>query len=389
MRISIIDPSLFTIPYDRELIGGLTEGGHIVRLHGRPVTAEDNDTGNVALTADFYRASASNAFTVLPRPIRQGIKGIDHYVSLLRLAARFRAEPPDIIHFQWLPLPLVDQRFLARFRDIAPLVLTVHDTTPNNGDPGTIRAHGFHKCLEAFDQLIVHTEQGRRRLVARGIPEAKITVLPLGLTESLPQSRPVQMDGPLTLLMFGKIKPYKGLDVLIEAFALLSPETRAQASMRVVGKSYMPLEPLQALAKARGVADKLVIDERFVPDSDVNEVFTSCTIAVFPYRDIEASAVLPIAFANSCPIVASALGSFSEQIEDGVQGLLVPPGDSAALAAALTRMIGDRAFAVRCGEQSRLVAESTTDWPEVGRRTTQIYDEARRLFESRRRKSAA
>lgn len=384
----MIDPSLFTIPYDRELIGGLTEGGHVVRLHGRPVTAEDNDTGNITLIADFYRASASGVFAALPRPIRQGIKGVDHYISLRRLASRFGTQPPDIIHFQWLPLPVVDQRLLPRFRDIAPLVLTVHDTTPNNGDPGTIRAHGFQKCLGAFDQLIVHTEQGRRRLMAQDISEAKITVLPLRLTESLPQPRPVQMDGPLTLLMFGKIKPYKGVDVLIEAFALLSPEIRAQAVMRVVGKSYMPLGPLQALAEARGVADKLVWDERFVPDSAVNEVFAARTVAVFPYRDIEASGVLPIAFANGCPIIASALGSFAEQIEDGVQGLLVPPNDSAALAAALTRMIGDRAFAVRCGEQSRRVAEATTDWPEVARRTTRVYDEARRLFERRHQAAA-
>ena len=377
MLISILDPSLFTVPYDCKLFGALSAAGHTVRLHGRPMNAEDNDTGGVEIIPDFYRVATLGAVAALPKPIRLGIKGVDHFASMTRLASQFRAQRPDIIHFQWLPLPIVDGRFLARLRDVAPLVLTVHDTTPYNGDPGAVRARGFAECLHAFDQLIAHTQQGRQRLLAQGVPDAKISVLPLGLMESLPPAPPIEMTGPLTLLMFGKIKPYKGVDVLIEAFAMLPAELREQARLRVIGKAYLPLEPLRALAQARGIADKLSLEERFVPDTEVNSLFSPGVVAVFPYRDIEASAVLPFALANCCPIVASALGDFAERIEDGVQGLLVPPDDTSALTAALARMIGDRGFAAECGRNARLLAEATPDWTEIGRQTLEVYDRAR------------
>ena len=377
MHISIIDPSLFTVPYDCKLSGALSAAGHIVRLHGRPMNAEDNDTGGIQIIPDFYRVATMGAVAALPKPIRLGIKGIDHFASMTRLASQFKAQRPDIIHFQWLPLPIVDRRFLKRLRDIAPLILTVHDTTPYNGDPGAVRARGFAECLHAFDHLITHTQQGRHRLLAKGIPDAAISVLPHGLIDSLPPAPPIQQTGRLTLLMFGKIKPYKGVDVLIEAFAMLPAELREQATLRVIGKAYLPLEPLRALAQARGVADSLLFEERFVPDIEVNALFSPGVVAVFPYRDIEASGVLTFALANCCPIVASAIGDFAERIEDGVQGLLVPPDDKPALAAALARMIGNRDFATECGRNARLLAEATPDWTEIGSQTLEVYDRAR------------
>jgi len=384
MFVSMIDPSLFTIPYDRELIGGLAAAGHSVRLHGRPVGGEDNDARGIDLTPDFYRLATLKIVAALPAPLRLGIKGLDHIVSMLRLRSRFRARRPDIIHFQWLPLPLVDRRFLASLRDIAPLVMTVHDTNPYNGDPGTIRSHGFARCLNGFDQLIVHNQQSRRRILALGIPDSRISVIPLGLSEDLPPAPAVRMDGRLTFLMFGKIKPYKGIDVLIKAFALLPPELRAQATVRVVGKPYMPVAPLQALARESGVADSVLIEQRFVPDSEVNPLFSPAVIATFPYRDIDASAVLSFALANCCPVIASALGDFAERIEDGAQGLLVPPGDAAALAAAMGRMISDRAFAAECGRRARQLAEGTPSWDNIAQQTVTAYEKARAHSAARR-----
>ena len=385
----MVDPSLFTVPYDRALMLALSRAGHGVRLHGRHPGPEDNATHGIDIAGDFYRLSSSAAVARLPNRIRLPVKGVDHAASMLALRRRLRAHRPDILHFQWLPLPFVDRHLLAGLGRIAPLVLTVHDTNPFNGDPSAaLQARGFARCLPLFDHLIVHTRQGRDRLLDLGLDAARVSVLPHGLIEDIPNSLTSDMptldvptlDVPgseVTFLLFGKLKPYKGLDVLVEAFALLPASLRAQARLRIVGKAYMPIEPIEALARTRGIADRLRIEQRFVADDAVSTLFGRDVVAVFPYREIEASGVLSYALANGRPVIASALGGFADVIEDGVQGLLVPPGDAGALSRGMGRMVADRAFASRCGAQARSLAEAVPDWDTIARQTVAVYAAAR------------
>ena len=124
MRVAMIDPSLFTLPYDRALVDGLTLAGHEVTLFGRRPGPDDNSAGGVTLVNAFYRLSSRRPLAALPSKLRLGVKGLDHFWSMWRLIRVLHRARPDIIHFQWLPLPLVDRQMLARLRRIAPLVLT-------------------------------------------------------------------------------------------------------------------------------------------------------------------------------------------------------------------------------------------------------------------------
>jgi glycosyltransferase involved in cell wall biosynthesis len=377
MRIAMVDPSLFTLPYDSALAEGLEAEGHQVVLHGRAPGPDDNDAGRVRLDPSFYRLAGSRVAARLPRALRLGLKGVDHAWSMRRLLARLRRERPDVIHFQWLPLPLVDRRFLAGFRAVAPLVLTVHDTDPFNGDPAAgVQRLGARRALDGFDRLIVHTEQGRARMVADAALRDRVALLPHGLLNQ-PGGALAEdpMTGPLTILLFGKVKPYKGADVLIEAVARMPPAARAQCRVRIVGKPYMDLAPLEALARTRGVADCVAFDPRFTADDEIPALFGPGVVAVFPYREIEASGVLSLAIAHGRPIVASRLGGFAEAIEDGVHGSLVPPGDAAALAAALTRLVEDRGFAAACAARVRALAGQVPGWREIARQTVAVYAE--------------
>ena len=158
MRVALIDPSLFTVPYDRELASGLARVGHQVTLYGRARRKLDETLGTVTLAPIFYRLAESRVGLGLPSAARLALKGLDHGWSMLRLLRLLRREPPDVIHFQWLPLPLLDAGLLRQFRRIAPVVLTVHDTDPFNGAASAgIQRRGIQSCLQAVDRLIVHT----------------------------------------------------------------------------------------------------------------------------------------------------------------------------------------------------------------------------------------
>ena len=375
MRVALIDPSLFTLPYDAALAAGLQAEGHDVTLYGRAPGPDDNSAGDAPLAPIFYRMVGSRFGAALPKAARLGLKGVDHVRSMQRLRQCLGAYQPDVIHFQWLPLPMVDRHFLSGLRRLAPLVLTVHDTNPFNGNPASaLQRVGGGAAFARFDRLIVHTEQGRGRMLEQGYAAERIAIMPHGLLGETPPPSPADpMQGELTFLLFGKIKPYKGVDLLIEAFARLPAALRAQARLRVVGKPYMDMAPLSALAAERGVADRLTLETRFVSDGEVGSLFGQGVIAAFPYREIEASGVLSLAIAHGRPILASRLGGFAENIADGVHGLLTPPEDVGALAAAMARLIEDRGFASACAGHVRALAGSVPGWGEIARRTGALY----------------
>ncbi|MGI4955013.1 MAG: glycosyltransferase [Janthinobacterium lividum] len=378
MRVALIDPSLFTLPYDRRLAQGLEQEGHQVTLYSRRPGADDNESGDVTLVSAFYRVAGHPAVSRLPGPVRLGLKGLDHWVSMVRLRRILVREAPDVIHFQWLPLPVLDLRFLAGLHAIAPLVLTLHDTQPFNGNPSArLQRIGVEDAIERFDRVIVHTEQGRERMVSLGLAADTVACLPHGLLEDVVPAPADPMDSPVTFLLIGKIKPYKGLDVLLEAFARLPAAQRTQARLRVVGKPYMDMAPLLTRAEALGISDRLEFDGRFVADAAFAELMAvPGTVAVFPYREIEASGVLGLAVGSGRPILASALGSFSETLVDGLHGRLLPPGDVDALAAGMREMIEDRGFASRCAAAVQALAGRVAGWNEIARSTVQVYEAA-------------
>jgi glycosyltransferase involved in cell wall biosynthesis len=102
-------------------------------------------------------------------------------------------------------------------------------------------------------------------------------------------------------------------------------------------------------------------------------LFAPGSVAVFPYREIEASGVLSLAIAHARPIIASRLGMFAEALTDGVHGRLVAPGDIAALTAAMAGMIEDRDFTLAAGRAVARLARDVPDWVEIGRRTARLY----------------
>ncbi|MBV9654970.1 MAG: glycosyltransferase family 4 protein [Acetobacteraceae bacterium] len=376
MRIALIDPSLFTLPYDAALAAGLDARGHQVVLYGRTPDPGETPPPGLQLVPGFYRVAERRPVRALPRTLRLGVKGADHLASMLWLRRAVRAWRPDVLHFQWLPLPVIDRRFLPGLRRLAPLVLTVHDTDPFNGDPSAaLQGIGATGAFGAFDRLIVHTASGRERLIAGGADPARVTVMPHGpLGTPVPAPAPDAMDGDVTFLLFGKIKPYKGADLLIEAFARVAEPLRRRARLRIVGKPYMDIQPLRTLAAAHGVDPGL--EPRFVADPEIPALFGPGTVAVFPYREIEASGVLTLALSHGRPVIASRIGGFAETLTDGVHGALIATGDAPALAAAMTRLLTDRAWTAACARNAAALAAAVPDWPTIADSTVALYKAA-------------
>ncbi len=379
MKVVVVDPWHFTPPYDRELCRGLSRIGHHVafvssdRCETAPDMADDERSSVKALPL------FSTPATWLPRSFELITKGLQHIRGMARLYSQLRAQKPDVIHFQWLSLPLVDAFFLALFRRIAPVVLTVHDSNPYNGaGPWLLRAGNaiaMHRC----DHFIVHNKVSEQRLKEQGLAADRIHKIAHGLLDHIAADndpKPVRKDRRVHFLQFGKLKEYKGADILLTALASLNPETRQECRVSIVGRPYIDVQPLIDLVDENGLEDVADLRFDFISDDEMVALFDETDFLVFPYREIDTSGVLMVAVARGIPVVASNIGCFAEMLTDGDEGVLVPPGDPKMLADAMAALISEPERRAIMAEKMESMRERVPSWDAIAKATTIVYERA-------------
>lgn len=378
MRIALIDPSLFTWPYDSALALALQDAGHTVRIFGKRPKAADTGPALSLLDPHFY-GELEPLVDRVPHPLFLGLKGMSHSVHMARLLRELRAFRPDIIHFQWAPLPAVDRLYLPALRRIAKTVLTVHDSAPFNGNPRSkLQAAGAISIMKSFDRLIVHTDAAAQRLLGYGVAAGSVRRIPHGpLDGSTPAAvaRANKPEGsPVTVLLFGRIKHYKGTDVLLRAAAAMRRDLLARTRIRIIGQPFMDLAPLHALIESAGIGEFVHIEPRFVSDEEVSALLGAADIVALPYREIDASGVLMTAISAGVPIVATRVGLFAELLQDGVHGRLIDVEDHVGLAKALEALVESSQLREQMGQQIRALRDALPTWSNIAAQTTELYE---------------
>jgi len=306
--------------------------------------------------------------------------------NLWRLRRLVRRIEPDLIHFQTLFSPRRDALFLSWATAGRPWILTVHNVLPH--DEWERQARGLPAALRRLyhraGRLIVLAQHCKGQLVNDlALPADRIAVIPHGCYQFVPpvEGSASQAKEHLGLsprdeviLCFGALRPYKGIEVLIDAFAQLH-ERRPEARLLLVG---LPMGQTGAyyhrLLEARQLTSVSVLIARYVPLEEVPRYFGAADVAVFPYLAISQSAALLLAYAYAKPVVATRVGAFPETVADGENGVLVPPRDAAALAAALESILAKpEAERARMGARSEQLARERYDWGDIARQTTQVY----------------
>jgi glycosyltransferase involved in cell wall biosynthesis len=363
MRAHVVDPSAFTPPYDHALCAALVRAGVRAELITSAFAyGAAPDPNGYARRELFYRHAPGAAGSRL----RRVAKLLEHAPDMLRY--RRQATQADVVHFQWLDVPWLDGALLPD----RPTVLTAHDLLPR--EPRTGQVWAQRRLFEAVDALVVHSHYGRGQLVDRlGVPAAKVHVIHHGSFEHLTRQAgelplPSELDtveAPV-VLFFGLLRPYKGIEVLLEAWRGIT-----DAELWIVGRPRMPLAPLRARA---GAAVRFV--PRFVSDAELPAYFRRAAIVVLPYSRTERfdqSGVLATALAFGKPLVVSDVGGFGEVAQTGA-ALLVPPDDPDALRDVLTRLLGDPAARERLAQSAGRAAAGPYSWDEAAYRTRSLYE---------------
>lgn len=362
MRIVVVDPSLFTIPYDTNLCGGIAQGGHDVTLYGRELRPGERLWGSgYALEPYFFRYSERNKSGFVPAT---WLKAGEYAFDALRFIRTIRNLRPDVVHFQWLPAPSIDRYVISALKKLGiRLVFTVHDTNPFNDAPSSRgQVFGWRRVLDDFDALVVHTASSKQILEHCGV-RPPVAIVPHGLLSfgSAPDLRPTD-----NIFFFGAIKPYKGLEVLLEAFDMM----QRPANLQIVGKP-RDAAPWRAAVSRLKKHNRVTFEPRWFDDAEIPRLMAGAALVVFPYHRIDGSGALLTALAYEKPFVATKVGMFAE-LAGNNSPALVAPGDASGLASKLDEALSDlgpfRSISAR-------IKAAVPSWVEIGRRTIELYEQ--------------
>ena len=176
--------------------------------------------------------------------------------------------------------------------------------------------------------------------------------------------------GPLMIFACRQLFPRKGIRFLIEAAAKLTPRF-PELRVVVAGDGFERPELIR-LAETLGISDRVTF-LGWVPNSDLPPYYRGAAISVIP--SLEEGFGIPAAEAMGCetPVVASDAGGLPEVVEHGVTGLIVPRGDSAALADAMGTLLADPARRAEMGRAGRARALRLFDWDRTAEQFERIY----------------
>ena len=245
----------------------------------------------------------------------------------------------------------------------AKYLLTVHDATRHPGEDQPLRQWLLRRDIAASDGALVLTESVRESLIAHhGYPRERTFLSRLGTFayHQRNEARALPVSRPPRLLFFGRILPYKGLGLLLEAFQQLEEEFPG-ISLEIWGTG-----DLTPYAGRLSALKNVKVENRWIRENEIADIFANTDLAVLPYVEASQSAVVPVAFASAMPCIATPIPGLSEQITDAVSGLIAPGMNAVDLASAIRRALRDDAVYRRLSDGALHAARTTLDWQSIG-----------------------
>ena len=267
-------------------------------------------------------------------------------LSWLRTARSIAQSDPDLIVFNWwhpffgLCYGAIVQLLPRALR--GRVCFLCHNVLPHERTLLERLLSAF--ALRHVKHFIVHSEEDKQKLLglkpdahalrnchpvfAQFSDSAALDKAAARARLKLPPNRKV-------VLFFGLIRPYKGLQFLIEAMPHVLRDI--DCSLLVAGEFYDDKRKYTALIEKHSLGERVRIEDAYIPNEDVHLYFAAADVVVLPYIEASQSGIVPIAYSFNTPVISTRVGGLPEAVLEGKTGLLVDPGDPGALAQAIVR----------------------------------------------------
>ena len=268
--------------------------------------------------------------------------------------------------------------WLAHYSGI-PIVATLHDTKIHPGYSGFVKPHTAwlnFKTLELCSQIIVHGQRMADDLInVYGFNRKRINIIPHGNYDIYLHANGVSGNVALIpgqVLLFGRMRKYKGLETLVKAVPLIA---RKVPNVKVVLAGRGP--ELDKLEPKLRFSPFFKIFNRKIPSYEVFELFCKSVLIVLPYTEASQSGPLHLAYTFGRPIVATRVGAIPESLKDSCEGFLVPPNNPGELADAIIEILSNPDMARKFGHAGRIKADTILNWAgDISKKTRIVYEKA-------------
>lgn len=194
-------------------------------------------------------------------------------------------------------------------------------------------------ALSHADRFVVHTSADRMNLLER-FPGVRIDVYPHPVYEQFPDATEAfPRRAKLELLFFGLVRPYKGLDILLEAMRQLGSE---DVFLSIVGEFWEGEEWALGFVERHGLQDRIEMVSRYVSDQEAANYFQRSDVVVLPYRSATGSGVVPLAYRYGKPVIVTRVGGLPDVVDEGRTGRVIDPDSPGQLANAIREMLSGR-----------------------------------------------
>ncbi len=341
--------ALLTAGKDQHYALGLLGALQVKPVHIEFIGSDVMATSEVVRTGhiDFYNLVGNqDSDTSISQKV---LRVLQYYARLIIYAARTDAK---LFHILWFrKFPYIERTLLNVYLKTLgkKIVFTAHnvDDQERNGKTNLFNKISLMFLYNIVDNILVHTPKMKLELIEEfGIAKEKITVVPHGINDVIPEARVTRLEAKQQLgyspnekilLFFGNIAPYKGLEDLIRALAELIDEDdrfRLVIAGPVKDKDCEGYwQELEKIIKDLRLSDYVRKEVRFIPDEDVGVFFKASDVSVLPYKRIYQSGVLLLSYRQGLPVIAADVGSLREDIVEGQTGLILRAGNPADLTA--------------------------------------------------------
>jgi len=273
---------------------------------------------------------------------------------------------PDVIHItDSYAIYVLHQSWLKKYR----IIFTQHDPVSHPGDVFRFSSRIIHRTQQKLaNQIVVHGEFLKQTLItASQTNPQKISIIPHGDYSFFQQwQQPDVKPVPHSVLFFGRIVDYKGLDTLLDSIIQLQA-SRPVTLILAGGGDLTPYRSQLAQIK-----QKIIVNTN-IPDQDVIKYFQMATIVALPYREASQSGIISIALPAGKPIVATKVGALTEILEHSHNSLLVAPNDPDSLAQAIHQLLSDQSLRQLLVAGGYQTVKNKIAWSEVAKQYENVY----------------
>lgn len=313
-----------------------------------------------------------------------------YYAKLIRYAATAK---PKIFHILWNnKFETLDRTFLMLYYKLLgkSIVLTAHNVNKGRRDSKDTPLNRLTLRIQyrLADHIFVHTEKMKHELIEDfGAQEARVSIIPFGINNAVPntclsQSEAKQRlgiyDDKKTILFFGRITPYKGLEYLINALqqALARREDyRLIVAGRPENDCQVYWNAMQERIREDVRSGRILLRAYHIPDNETELYFKAADVLVLPYRQIYQSGVLFLGYSFGLPVLAADVGSLKDEIIEGKTGFVFRAEDPVDLARAIEAYFASDLYTdlTMRRQEIRDYATEQHSWDVVGQITMGVY----------------